>query len=289
MDDRKKGIFFMLGSSLSYSLMSASSKFAREIPVAEKLLIRNCITFLVVLFLIYRSGESPKGNNKKLLILRGVVGFFGVFCYFYSVDHLSLGDATLLGKTSAFFSIIIAAVFLGEKMKKYHIPVLTIGLIGAAMVLKPGLNYNLLPAALGVFSAITASISYAIMRYLRTTDSPNTIFLYFSGICIIGYSPIVIINGFIVPTLVESIALILMSVFSLSNQLFLGFAFRHAPAKELSVFEYMSILFSSFIGIAMWREIPDIWSVMGGIFIVAAGIINYKMNKKTSSLLDFTD
>lgn len=284
MDNRVKGILFMVGSSLGFSLMSAAAKFTRAVPLAEKLFVRNSFAVVIALFLIIKSREKIRGNNKKMLVLRGVIGFFGALCYFYSINYLSLGDATLLNKVSPFFVIILSALFLGEKMSKHHLPVLVLGLTGAALVLKPGFQYNFLPAFLALVSALTSGICYTIIRHLRTTDTPNMILLYFSGISALGTIPLMFLGNFRVPTTTELVGLLLMGLFTALSQLCLNFAYRSASAGDLSVFDYTTIIFSILVGLLVWNEVPDMMSLAGSILIITAGIINYRVNKGSGAI-----
>lgn len=278
MVSRVKGILFMLGSSLCFSLMSAAAKYTREVPLPEKLFVRNIFAVIVALFLLIKNGEAIKGNNKKFLFLRGIIGFAGALCYFYALNHLPLGDVTLLNKVSPFFVIILSALFLGEKFYRHHIPVLIMGLLGAGLVLKPGFQYNLFAAFLALISALTSGISYTIIRYLRKTDSPQMILLYFSGISALGTIPLMFLWGVKMPSMPELVGLLLMGTFTAISQLCLNHAYRYAPAGELSVYDYTTILFSAAIGLLAWSEIPDIMSMLGGILIIGAGILNYRMN-----------
>jgi len=284
MNDRIKAIIYMLGGSLAFSLMSASAKFTKEIPLIEKLFVRNLFATTVAFLIILKSGKKIKGNNNKLLVSRAVLGFIGAFCYFYAVNYLPLGDATLLNKVSPFFVIIMSAIFLSEKIQKHHIPVLLAGLTGAVLVLKPGFNYNFFAALMGLTSALLAGSTYAIIRHLRNTDSPHVILLYFSGISTLGTIPLMLFGSFIIPTGIEFLGLLSMGLFTAIAQFCINNAYRLAPAGDISVFDYTTILFSILIGLLIWYEIPDIFSLLGAFLIILAGIINYRINKTDEQL-----
>ncbi|MBA1333653.1 MAG: Permease of the drug/metabolite transporter (DMT) superfamily [Firmicutes bacterium] len=280
MDSRFRGIIFMIGSSLGFSLMSAAAKYTSAVPLGEKLFVRNFAAFVLVLLLILKDRETLKGNNIKMLTARAVVGFLAGLCYFYAVNYLPLGDATLLNKTSPILVIILSTLFLGEKLKKHHLPVVILGLAGAALVLKPGFQYNLVPAVLALVSALLAGISYTIIRHLRTTDSPNIILLYYSGISVLGTIPMIFLGGFSIPTATEMAGLLFMGLFTAMSQLCLNFAYRYAGAGDLSVFDYSTIIFSIILGLVAWGETPDVFSLAGSILIIAAGIVNYRFNRE---------
>jgi drug/metabolite transporter (DMT)-like permease len=57
-------------------------------------------------------------------------------------------------------------------------------------------------------------------------------------------------------------------------------AYRHAEAGELSIYTYANIVFSSLLGFFFFQEIPDIITIIGGVFIITAGYLNYKSKKE---------
>ena len=60
-------------------------------------------------------------------------------------------------------------------------------------------------------------------------------------------------------------------------------AYTHAPAREVSVFDYTQILFSTVLGFFLFGQIPDKWSFVGyGIIIAAAVSMFFYNNRKTA-------
>lgn len=58
-------------------------------------------------------------------------------------------------------------------------------------------------------------------------------------------------------------------------------AYRYAEAGDLSIYTYGNTIFSAFIGIFLWREIPDFLSVLGIILVLSGAYVNYQA-KRTS-------
>jgi len=66
----------------------------------------------------------------------------------------------------------------------------------------------------------------------------------------------------------------------LIGQYSITLAYSHAPAAEVSVFNYSSIIIATILGFLLWSEVPDILSGIGGLFIVIAGIFSWWYNQK---------
>ena len=280
MENRKKGITYILLSSLFFALMAATVKFLGDMPTAEKIFFRNLVGIFVAFSLVKKSGSSLIGNNKKLLILRSIFGLLGIAAYFYALANMKLSDAVILNKMSPFFVMVFAALFLKEKITKKQLIALVIAALGAILVIRPGFDSNIIPSLIALMSSIFAGIAYTIVRQLRKTDSAATVVFYFSLFSTLAMIPFMISGSFVIPTPVQAFALLALGLFAAAAQLFMTNAYRHAEAGELSIYTYANIVFSSIFGLLLFQEIPDFFSVLGAVLIISAGYLNYRAKEK---------
>lgn len=162
---------------------------------------------------------------------------------------------------------------------------LIIVLIGALFVIKPKFSFEMLPALSGFMSAVFAGAAYTLLRYLRTMEEPSTLVLWFSTFSMVGMIPPMLMVGFVKPNITQLIVLVLTGIFATIGQIGLAYAYKYALASEVSIYQYLSIMFSLIIGFVIWRELPDIYSVIGGTVIIGVAIYNYKIvNKKRVEL-----
>ena len=276
IDDRKKGITLILLSALFFALMAATVKYLGDMPVVEKIFFRNLFGVIIAFYLVKKKGRSLKGNNTKLLFLRSLTGLLGIAAYFYALSKIYLADAVILNKMSPFFVVILAAIFLKEKIKKPQFIALVLAISGAMMVIKPRFDYTVIPALVGLLSAFLAGCSYTIIRHLKETDYPETIVFYFTLISSLAMIPFMLAGQFVMPTGPQILALLGLGIFATTAQLLMTNAYHYAPAGELSIYTYSNIIFSTIIGLVIWGEIPDLLSILGGVAIIIAGIINYR-------------
>lgn len=287
--NKKAGLsapLFMIISSLSFALMSAAVKQASGIPFMQKVFFRNIVMVIIVVpALISKlkiSGPEiflGKAENRKRLLIRSLFGFTGVVLYFFSVGRLQLGDSSILNKMSAFFVIILSAAFLGEKIHKFQIPALFAAFAGALLIIKPGFNLQILPAAAGITAAVFAAGAYTIISSLKGRENSLTIIFWFSAISTIGaFVPMLIVWK--TPAPAETAALILTGVFAAGGQYFLTLAYSNGPAGELSIYNYTHVVFSVIVGFLIWHEIPDLFSLAGAILIIGAALLLYFKRRK---------
>ncbi|PUU88652.1 DMT family transporter [Halanaerobium sp.] len=280
MENRKKGITYILLSSLFFAMMAAAVKFLGDMPTAEKIFFRNLVGIFIAFSLVKKSGSSLTGNNKKLLILRSIFGVLGIAAYFYALANIKLSDAVILNKMSPFFVMIFAALFLKEKVSKKQLIALVTAALGAILVIRPGFDSNLIPSLIALMSSLFAGIAYTIVRQLRKTDSAAAVVFYFSLFSTLAMIPFLLSGSFVIPTAIQAAALLALGLFAAAAQLFMTNAYRHAEAGELSIYTYANIVFSSIFGLLLFQEMPDLFSVFGAVLIISAGYLNYRAKEK---------
>lgn len=281
MDNKPKAIILMLVSALAFSIMGAMVKLSGDIPLFEKVFYRNLVSLIMAYIMIKNKKTSffGKKENQKYLLSRSLLGLIGVILSFYALNNLVLSDANMLNKISPFFVTLFAAFFLKEKLSKIQIPVLIIVFTGALFIIKPQFNLSVLPSLSGFISAMCAGAAYTLIRFLREREKAPTIVFYFSFVSIIVMFPLMMMN-YQKPTIIQFIYLICVGMFAGIGQLCLTNAYKYAPAAEVSIYVYTSIVFSAIIGFIVWSELPDYLSVIGTVIIISAAIFTYTYNRK---------
>ncbi len=275
MENKSKGIVLILLSSLFFALMASTVKSLDHIPLVEKIFFRNILGFFIAFYVVKKRKKPILGNNRKYLLLRSILGLTGVAFYFFALSIMPLADTVILNNLSPFFVLILSALFLGEKIKKFHVFALILAFVGAGFIIKPQFNMSIIPSLMALMSAFFAGSAYTVIRHLRLTDAPETIVLYFTFISCISVLPFMLMGQFVMPSLFEAVKLLALGGFATTAQFLMTNAYRYAPAGELSIYSYANIIFSTLLGFIIWSEIPDIFSIMGGLLILSAGFINY--------------
>lgn len=281
MDNKSKGIIFILISSLSFAVMGAFVKLSGNIPSIEKSFFRNLVSCIVAFFMIiyHKNSFFGKRENQKYLFWRAFLGTLGVICYFYAIDHMVLSDSAMLNKLSPFFVTIFAVIFLKEKIRSAQIAGLFTAFIGGLLIIKPSFNISILPALIGLASAVFAGGAYTIVRFLGSREKYYTIVFYFSFFSIVSTLPFMLMV-YKPLTLKQIIILIAAGVFASIGQFALTIGYKYAPASEIAIYDYVNIIFSAIIGQLIWSEIPDILSIIGYIMIIGSSIIAFIYNKR---------
>ena len=244
LSNRTKGIIFIVMSAFGFALMSAFVKLSGDLPSFQKTFFRNLVSLFIALTLVLKSKDSlfGKKENQKLLFLRSILGTAGIVCNYYAIDKLILSDANMLNKLSPFFVIIFSALFLKEKINKAQITGLIVAFIGVLFVIKPTFNFEIVPALIGVLGGICAAGAYTCVRALGGKEKPHTIVFYFSLCSSLIIAPFMIAS-YKDMSILQFIYLICAGLSASIGQFGITFAYKFAPAKEISIFDYSNLAY----------------------------------------------
>lgn len=279
--NRLKGIFFIILSAFGFAVMSAFIKLSGDLPNIQKVFFRNLVSAIIALFLIIKHKGSFKGKkeNRKVLIYRSLFGTIGIIFNYYAIDNLVLSDANMLNKISPFLVVIFCALILKEKINIKQISAIVVAFIGALFIIKPSFDVRVVPYIVGFLSAVFAALAYTCVRMLGNKEEYYTIVFFFSTFSLIAVLPIFI---FIYEpmTIMQFAYLILAGVFASLGQFGITLAYKYAPAKEISIFDYSNIIFSAILSIFLFGVYPDKISVIGYFIIFSAAFYMFLYNKK---------
>ena len=273
----KKGIMYILMAAFSFAMMSIFVRLSGDLPVMQKSFFRNFFAVFFAGITLLRSGEKfriQKGSFKDLSG-RCVFGTIGLVSNFYAIDHLGIADANMLNKMSPFFAMLMSIPLIKEIPSKFDWVAVTIAFTGALFVIKPTAGIASAPAFVGLASGFCAGTAYAFLRRLGKKGERGSVIVFcFSAFSMLVAVPFMIFD-YQPMSWIQLLYLMLASLGGLGGQLSITAAYRSAPAKEISVFDYSQVIFAAFLGVLLFSEVPDIWSVIGYVMIIGIAVLRW--------------
>lgn len=279
----QKGVLLLVVAGFFFSLMGVFVKLAGDLPSVQKMFFRNLIATFIALILVLQSRDNwkvGKGNALPLLI-RSLAGTLGVVCNFYAIEHLQIADAIALNKISPFTTLLFSYLLLKEKLKSWQFLLIAGTFAACLFVIKPSFhNSELVPALVGVLGGVCAGLSYTMVRKAQQGGVKGPLIVFcFSLTSILLISPFVW-EEFVPMTSWQWVFLLAVGLSAAAGQLSLTAAYRHAPAREISIYDYGQIVYSMVLGLLFFGDFPDIWSLLGYALIIGFAICNYVLNQR---------
>lgn len=279
----KKGIIFIILSALCFTTMGLFIRLSGELPVMQKSVFRNAISAIFAFFILIRKKDSIKKIEPKALgtlIFRSSFGTLGILCNYYAVDHLLLSDATMLLQLSPFFAIVFSFLILKERVVTKQMLIVIFAFIGALFVIKPSFtSMSMIPSLAGVCGGMFAGLAYTYVRKLGGMGMAGPfIVFFFSAFSCLSILPFAIMS-YVPMSTSQIIYLLFAGLFACGGQFTMTTAYYSAPAKDISVYNYSSIIFAAILGFTFLGQIPDIYSIIGYIIILLMAYTMFKFNQ----------
>lgn len=275
-------ILLIIGAAFFFALMNLFVRLSGDLPLMQKCFFRNIVAFFAAAFTMIKERESvkiPKGSLKYLLG-RSICGTLGILGNFYAVGTLALSDASMLNKLSPFFAMIFSVWLVKEKANALEWSLVAIAFGGAMLIVKPKFNLNSIPGLCGFLGGMGAGAAYTFVRKLGQLKVKSSLIIaFFSAFSCIATLPSLIFNYHSM-TLYQFLMLMLAGVAASGGQFCITGAYKRAPAKEISVFDYSQVIFAAVLGYIFLGQIADIWSVLGYVIIISVAVIKWIYNMK---------
>jgi drug/metabolite transporter (DMT)-like permease len=191
----------------------------------------------------------------------------------------------MLNKMSPFSAIIFSWIILKEKLTFWQGLAVTAAFAGSLFILKPTFsNMALLPSAVGLLGGISAGLAYTCVRIMGKRGVNGTYIVFFFS----AFSTLVVLPYVIIVhapmTVMQLVYLICAGLMAALGQFSITAAYCHAPAREISVYDYSQIIFSAVLGFIFFSQKPDAWSILGYIIICSMAVFMFIYNKRRDTL-----
>jgi drug/metabolite transporter (DMT)-like permease len=265
-------VLWMTGALLSFSAMAVSIRaLSGTLKIMEILAIRNGGGLAILLVLGAFNPAFMRTLSMRRLplhVVRSTIHFGAQFLWATGVTLLPLATVFALEFTAPAHAVVLSATFLHERLTMGRIGVVIFGLLGALVILRPGLE-SFQPAA---FLVLGAAVGFAIQltqtKALTTTETAFAIVFWMNVIqlplALLGSDPrsyLALGAGDLLP--MGGIALSgLLSHFCVAR------AFRHGDASLVVPMDFMRVPLIAFVGWWLYGERLDAYVFLGVSLIV---------------------
>ncbi|MFQ5564806.1 MAG: DMT family transporter [Paracoccaceae bacterium] len=239
------------------------------------------VVFLRLLFglialspvLTWRGPGMLRTSSLRLYAVRVVLGLIGMTSWFLALALLPVGEVTAIGFLTPLFSILGAALFLGEIVRWRRWSATLIGFAGALIIMRPGLGEIGPGTWLALIAAIAMAAASLMIKRLSDRDDPDKVVL----ISVLMQTPIALIPALFVwqwpdPHLWAVFAA--MGALGMLGHITLARAFAAADASLVMSVDFARLPFAVLFGFALFGELIDIWTWIGAGMIFAASLYN---------------
>ena len=254
---------------------------ADEVPPGQAVFFRSFFAIPVILIWLVQRGQLSiglKAKNPMGHVWRGLFGTTAMGLTFAGLGLLPLPEVTAIGFATPIFTVLLAAVMLGERIRLFRVSAVAIGLIGVIIILWPRFGGAQLDqaATLGAMLILGATMLRALvqvhLRQLVQNEHTAAIVFYFS----VTASVLALLTapfGWVVPSASTLGLLVAAGFIGGVAQILVTSAYRFGSVSMLAPYDYTSMLFAIILGYFLFDELPTALMLAGSGLVIVAGAL----------------
>ena len=287
--DNIRGALLMAASMAGFVFNDAMVKLtADNLSIYQVMLVRGVFATLFVGLLAWHQKAlfiHLSGPDWKLLLLRTIGEVGGTLCFLTALFNMPIANATAILQALPLVITVGAALFLKQAVGWRRYLAVLIGFAGVLVIVRPGAEgFNIF-----AYWAI-AAVLFVTLRDLVTVNlSARAPSLY---IALISAISITIVGGLMsltepwTPVSYTELSLLAgAALFLMGGYLFGIMTMRVGEIAFVSPFRYTVLLWSIVLGVVIFDEIPDAWTLSGSAIVIAMGVYTFhreRLNRKRS-------
>ncbi len=279
------GVTFMLLSSFAFSLMHLCVKSIGYIPATELVFWRSVISILLCIPYFIKKKINPWGNNKKVLLLRGIMGTIALSLFFITIAHMPLASAVTIQYLSPIFTAFFAIFLMREKTDGWQWVFFLLAFIGVFVMKGFDNRVEGLYAGIGLISASFAGLAYNFVRKLKETEDPMVVVFYFPVVALPATGLFHLYNEWAQPEMLNNFQwytpnlsdlgiIIVMGICTQIAQFYMTKGIQSDKAGNIMTVKYVGTVFALSYGYFFFDESYDFKSLTGILLVLLGVILN---------------
>ena len=251
----------------------------RPLLIWIRLFFGICFAIPVI---INKKISTPKTKSIKWYIIRTILVYISMSCTYYAYSNLPILTATAIGYTEPMMEVLIAILFLHEKVSIKRWLFIILGYIGVYIAINPrSLGITYLPFFIAVCANIFSSGAKVIAKHLTNYEPIHQMVLY-GDILLFMIASFFVIPFFKIPSSTDIKLLLILGLLGYIAKYCYVNAIKIAPMNFVAPITYMRIFISLPIGLYFFHEAPNMLTCIGSIIIIIANYFLIKFSSKSS-------
>jgi drug/metabolite transporter (DMT)-like permease len=264
----------MAGGMFLFSAVDTHAKFLTDSfhPVQIAWSRQLGLLIGVVFLLLFRGRDILRTDHPVLQISRGALAAGSATIFIFAVSYVPLADAVAISFVAPFMVTILGALVLGETVGIRRWVAVTIGFVGTLIVIRPGMGVIHPAAALVLIAALLFALRQILSRKLSGSDKTVTTVAY-TAITASALLTLPLPLVWRTPVFgTELLLLASMAVIAAVAEVMVIRSLEIAQAVVLAPVHYSLLIWGTFYGYVVFNQLPDLWTWVGALIIVATGI-----------------
>ncbi|MFN3992550.1 MAG: DMT family transporter [Tabrizicola flagellatus] len=270
-----EGVLWMLATTLAFVGVNGIVRYlGTDLPAAQSAFIRFAfgLLFLAPALWSMRGMRLPQGIW-PLFLWRGTLHVAAVILWFWAMARVPVAEMAAIGFLNPVIVLVIAGLLLGEGLGRGRVVSVLVALVGALIVLRPGLREVTTGHLSQLAATLCFAVSYIFAKRLSGMAPASVVVAVLSVTVAAGLAPIAAwvwqpVSPAQLAWLAAVAALATLGHYTMTR------AFRAAPLAVTQPVTFLQILWATLLGMLVFAEPVDGFVILGGALIVGAVSLN---------------
>jgi drug/metabolite transporter (DMT)-like permease len=245
--------------------------------------LRGLIATLLIAGLAWSQGAlrfRAGRRDRRLIGIRCFAEIGGTVCFLTALFNMPIANASAILQSVPLAVTLGAALFLGEPVGWRRYLAISIGFLGVLIIVRPG------SAGFNAYSLwAMAAIIFIVLRDLSTRrlspDVPALGVVLVTSLALTAAAGIAACFGEWHPVAPLHLAALAAAAGCLLFGVLFGvLTMRLGEIGFVQPFRYTLLVWATLLGIVMFDEWPDFWTLLGGAIVVATGLFTFYRERR---------
>ncbi len=281
-DQHLRAILLMVAAFAVFTLLDATAKYlVGFLGVGLVVFARYAFAVGYTFLAMMRPGGKQllRTNHWFLQCIRGVLLLSSTGFNFVALQDLQLAQTSSIMFSNPLWVCALSPLLLGEHVGTRRWAAVIVGFIGVLIIIRPG-TVGFHPAMIySIISTLSVALYQIVSRKVGGQDHAVTSLFYGTLAGAIGSAPFAGID-WVMPDQTGWALLALIGFFGSTGHYMLIQAHRLAPAPVLAPLVYTQIIWMTLVGYIVFGDIPDQWTIVGGLVVIGSGLYVYARERR---------
>jgi drug/metabolite transporter (DMT)-like permease len=276
-----KAVFWMALSIASFLGMTVAGRETTDVlNVFEVLELRSVIGLIILMPLVLMGGgfSAMRTPRPWMHLGRNLVHYTGQAAWLYALTLIPLAVLVSIEFTTPIWTAVLAVTFLGERLSRARTASIVLGLVGVAIIVRPGIDSVSLGEFVVLGAAICFGLSIVMVKSMTRTESVVRIIFWMLVIqSVLGLIPA--IYEWKNPPLELWPWILVIGFTGMSSHFCMARALTYADATLISPMDFLRVPATALVGWALYSEQIDVFTAAGAALILTGNLLNLQRRK----------
>ncbi len=265
---------WMGGALVSFLAMAVAGRELSEVlNIFQILFWRSLVGLVVMAALFTRLGwRHARTRRPAVHLARNMVHFAAQYGWFLGIASIPLAQVFAIEFTTPIWTMVLAVLFLGEKITLSRLLAIGLGFAGILIILRPGFATVDVAQLAVLGAALGYALAYVFTKTLVATDSPLTI-MFLMTLVQLPLALAASLAGWSWPGGAMWGWVAVVGVSGLTAHYCLSRALQLADATTVTPLDFLRLPLGAAVGLVFYGQAIEIW-VLAGAVLIFAGVFN---------------